>query len=97
MTVYIDPLVDHGVMIGSAGPEWAHMTADTVEELHDFARALGLHRRYFQDRPRHPHYDLTEGMRAKAVRNGAKQLTTRDYVYTVRTLYGGEGQRQEPA
>jgi len=30
-----------------------------VEELHFFAAQVGLRREWFQDHPRHPHYDLT--------------------------------------
>src|SRR5258708_25147305 len=53
---------------------WSHLTADTVEELHEFAvRKLGLKRSWFQD-GRHPHYDLTEGMRYKALRLGAQPV-----------------------
>lgn len=52
------------------GRTWCHMAADGVEELHAFARRLGLKRAWFQDR-RIPHYDLTETKRAEAVLLGA--------------------------
>lgn len=90
MTVYVDEAIDHGVMYGSAGPAWCHMTADSLEELHAFAAKLGLKRAYFQGPPKHkdfPHYDLTcgrkpnaktgewdGGKRAQAVAMGARQL-----------------------
>ena len=79
MTVYVDELLDYGVMHGSAGPEWCHCFSDSedIEELHRFADALGLSRRWFQGPPRSsfPHYDLTANMRAKALRLGATPLT----------------------
>jgi len=53
------------------GGRWCHLTADTVDELHAFAARLGLKRAWFQDHSRHPHYDLTPGKRAQAVRMGA--------------------------
>lgn len=37
-----------------------HLVADTLEELHDFAKQIGLKRNYFEGvRKGHPHYDLT--------------------------------------
>lgn len=47
------------------------MVADTLEELHDFANHLGLQRRWFQNRGRYPHYDVTVAVRLKALRMGA--------------------------
>jgi Protein of unknown function (DUF4031) len=75
MTIYVDELHDYGVKYGRAGPEWSHMTTDGAkEELHAFADKLGLKRSYFQDKPAGWHYDLTKGMRAKAVRLGAVEV-----------------------
>ena len=43
-----------------------------LEALHKFARAIGLKRAWFQSKPGSmPHYDLTPGKRAAAVRSGA--------------------------
>src|ERR1043166_2940001 len=71
MPVYVDDLVDYGVTYGRAGPEWCHMIADTLEELHFFAVCeLKLRREWFQDK-RTPHYDLTKGKRALAIKRGA--------------------------
>lgn len=65
---------------------WCHMTADTKEELHEFAARLGLRRSWFQDpveqgsaRPGSPgaghwHYDVTKTVRARAVRLGAVEI-----------------------
>ncbi len=50
------------------GKTWCHLFADTLDELHAAARMLGLKRSWFQCQPtgRHPHYDLTGGVLAKA-------------------------------
>lgn len=50
-----------------------HMTADSLDELHAMADALGLARRWFQRPPavRLPHYDVSLAFRARAVRLGA--------------------------
>lgn len=51
----------------------AHLTVDgDLEELHVFARRLGLRREWFQDHPLHPHYDLTASRREKALEFGAE-------------------------
>jgi hypothetical protein len=64
---------------------WCHLTADTQEELHEFAARLGLKRAYFQ--PGKPlggkpgpfwHYDLTAGKRAQAAGLGAVEVSARE-------------------
>lgn len=51
----------------------SHMTADTVEELHEFAARIGLKRSWAQLPPEHwiPHYDVSDGKRLQAIRAGA--------------------------
>jgi len=53
------------------------MTADSKEELHDFAKKIGLKRSWFQDDGKRKfwHYDLTPSKRTKAVRLGATEVT----------------------
>jgi hypothetical protein len=54
---------------------WCHLTADTKDELHAFARSIGLRRSWFQDKPAGLwHYDVTKSKRAEAVRAGATQI-----------------------
>jgi hypothetical protein len=69
--VYVDKLFQTERSSKWRYPSACHLTADTLEELHEFALRLGLRRTYFQDHPRHPHYDITEGRRKLAVRLGA--------------------------
>ena len=57
-----------------------HLAADTVEELHGFAQALGLRREWFQDHKDLPHSDMTETKRRLAVQRGAIQITRRQLV-----------------
>jgi hypothetical protein len=82
MPVYVDPL-----MACVPNKQWpwnrsCHMVADTLEELHAFAEALGLKRAWFQSAERHKlaHYDLTIGRREKAVRKGAIELSRHEFV-----------------
>lgn len=60
---------------------WCHLFSDQGEaELHPFAQKIGLKREWFQSNPRHPHYDLSPGKRAEAVKNGATEVTTEEMV-----------------
>lgn len=79
--VYLDRLRDWG---WSKGPS-CHLIADTVEELHRFAARLGLKREWFQTHGG-PHYDLTAGKRALAVRLGATELENRAFVVKLREV-----------
>lgn len=62
-----------------------HLITDgDIEELHAFARRLGLKRSWFQDSPRTPHYDLNGNKRAAAVRLGATEVDRRGFVEAIR-------------
>ena len=66
---------------GGDGRRWCHLTADTTQELHEFAARLGLLRQWFQskpDRPWHDHYDLPDEIRVQAIACGAQALTTQE-------------------
>lgn len=63
-----------------------HMIADSLNELHTFAKSIGLKREWFQDK-RIPHYDLTtKRMISKAIINGANKVTQRQIVI-IHSLY----------
>ncbi len=70
---------------------WSHLTADTVEELHEFAARLGQKRSWFQGvcktgkcpavegACRHFHYDVVDAKRTKAIALGARAITLREF------------------
>lgn len=66
MAVYVD-----NEQIGWKGRQWCHLVADSLHELHEFARQLGLRRAWFQERASYPHYDVTASVRLRALRMGA--------------------------
>ncbi|MCD9098225.1 DUF4031 domain-containing protein [Luteimonas fraxinea] len=70
MTVYVDDAVHPW-----RGERWAHLLADTLDELHAFAALLGMSRRAFQDRTSGAHYDVTAAMRARAITLGAMPIS----------------------
>lgn len=76
MTVYVDsPRHRLGRMT------MCHMAADTLEELHAMAAALGV-AKHFQDKLSRnglpaPHYDICKANRARAIKLGAVEVSSR--------------------
>lgn len=76
MAILIDPArwPAHGIL-------WSHLVSDTsLEELHAFARGLGLPRRSFDL----DHYDIADFNYVRAVEAGAKPVTGQDVVRALR-------------
>lgn len=90
MTVYVDEVTEYAKVAGPArrwGRKWSHMTADTEEELHAMAKAIGLKREYFQRRGGNPmldHYDVTPPKREAAIKKGARPETTEQFMERLR-------------
>lgn len=71
MTVYVDDMRMLAT-IGRLNARWSHLTADTEEELHEFAAMLGLPRRTAQFPGTWKfHYDVTDSTRDRAIALGA--------------------------
>ena len=66
MSVYVDDAVTLW-----RGRRWAHLMADTLDELHAMAESLGLPRRAFQDKTSGAHYDVDADLRERALALGA--------------------------
>jgi Protein of unknown function (DUF4031) len=64
-----------------------HMVADTLEELHAIADAIGCRRAWFQPRS-FPHYDLPKFRRAQAVALGAIEVDRRELARIMRRVRG---------
>jgi len=72
MTVYVDdmfryPMGRYGRM------KMSHMIADTEDELHEMAAAIGVARKWYQG----DHYDVSMGCRLAAIRKGTIPITCR--------------------
>ena len=61
----------------------SHMIADTLDELLAMADAIGLDRRHLQSR-KHPHFDVCESYRSRAIALGAKPVDRRELVRVMR-------------
>lgn len=64
-----------------------HMVADTLDELHAMADAIGSRREWFQPQP-FPHYDVPLFRRARAVALGAIEVDRRGLVAVMRRVRG---------
>lgn len=81
MAVYVDPIFEmtpKGAQARRCGKRWCHMFADTLDELHEMAAAVGMKRAWFQNHPSLPHYDLVPSRRQRAVALGAQEVTRRE-------------------
>lgn len=71
MTVYVDRFPS---WLG-VNPYWeggGHLFGTDLDELHKFAKSLGLKPEWYQGKDGHfPHYDLTRGKRRHAIQKGA--------------------------
>ena len=66
MAIYVDR-----AKVSFQGREWCHLMADTLEELHQFARQLDIDARLFHRTASYPHYDITLEMRILVIEHGA--------------------------
>jgi hypothetical protein len=79
MSVYVDKAQNpYGRM------KMCHMLADTLDELHAMADAIGVQRRWFQDDKDHPHYDIAQSKRALAIQHGSIEIDNRQLVELIR-------------
>lgn len=83
MAVYVDPLIDYGWSLGPS----CHLTADSEQELHDFAKSIGLKRSWVDIKGPLIHYDLVKSKRDLAVKKGAIELTRNEAVERYRKAY----------
>jgi len=75
MAVYVDDLFDY-----PGKGWWCHMVSNNLDELHTMADRIGLRREWFQNHPRHPHYDLRPYSRSLAVLHGAVEVSSEEIV-----------------
>jgi len=70
MTVYVDDAVHLW-----RGRRWAHLMADTLDELHAMAEKLEIPRRAFQNKTSGAHYDVPSELRERAIELGATAIS----------------------
>jgi hypothetical protein len=58
----------------------SHMGSPDIDALHKMADAIGISRKWFQDIPHHPHYDISKGKKALAIKLGAVEVSDRELI-----------------
>ena len=94
MTVYVDDAITLW-----RGQRWAHLMADTLDELHAMAARLGIPPRAFQNKTSGAHYDVPAPMREEAIRLGAVAISRhrdRELVRTVIRNAKAQGRGEHP-
>jgi len=86
MPIYVD-----NARIKWRGKEWCHLVADTLDELHDFAKLLGLKRSWYQQSASYPHYDITVSIRQKAIQLGANPGCRKKIIQCAKNLKMEQG------
>lgn len=65
----------------------SHMIADSLEELHEMAKRIGVDKKHFQDKPGKPHYDVCQSKKELAIRFGAKLVDDREIISMLKSKY----------
>jgi len=77
--IMVDELVVYPNAWGPFRGGSCHLTTDgSMEELHAFAKRLGMRRSWFQEHPVLPHYDLVPSRRSRALVLGAVFVPARE-------------------
>ena len=58
---------------------YAHMVCESNEELHAFAKVIGVKRHFFHGGDK-PHYDISVEQHALALENGAVEVSSKQLV-----------------
>lgn len=88
--IYVDDLVDY-----DEKGLWCHMISDaSLDELHAFARRIGLKRAWFQPRSL-PHYDLRHSKRGQAIAAGATAVGRHEYLAAVKRFRAAPAEETE--
>ena len=67
----------------------SHMISDeSLEELHEMADSIGINRKWFQDKPNRPHYDISKAKKQLAIKLGATIVAEREIVKKLIETYG---------
>ncbi len=61
-----------------------HMFSSSIEALHAMADRIGIARRWFQNKPGFPHYDICKSKRSIAVSFGAVEVNRKQFVELTR-------------
>ena len=69
---------------------YAHMVADSLDELHEFAIKIGVKKHFFHRSKVAPHYDITSEQHVVAMANGAELVDSRVVLQKAKHLLPSE-------
>lgn len=95
MAVYVDPMFATVRTKRWPYQEACHLVADTVEQLHDFARRLALAPQWFNPTGTLPHYNLTRKKRSYAITIGAIEIDRRELGHRIRQAAAAKIERNK--
>lgn len=83
MEIVVDKTGRHG---------FSHMAGDTIENLHSFARKIGVRKCWYHNRKgkNRPHYDIRPDDFNAAVKHGAKVVTGQQLIAFIKKHYGSK-------
>lgn len=85
MTIYVDDAV---WMKPNGRKKYAHMTADSLDELHQFAWNNQIKKHWFHRGSRYPHYDINSDQQSLMIKAGALLIDSKELVIIAKKLYG---------
>jgi len=78
LLIYVDEPIYARAGVKKPRVLYAHMVADTIAELHEFAEKIGVKKHFFHKSPAAHHYDINSTQWEKAIREGAKRVSSRE-------------------
>lgn len=76
--IYVDQPIYARAGVKNPRVTYAHMVADTIQELHAFAKQIGIKPHFFHRSPAAHHYDINATQQYKAINAGAQLVTSRE-------------------
>jgi Protein of unknown function (DUF4031) len=78
MVIYVDAPIYARAGVKNPRTLYAHMIADALPELHEFAEKLGIRKHFFHRSKAAHHYDINGTQWEKAIIAGAKQVSSKE-------------------
>lgn len=78
MAVYVDQPVYTRAGVKKPRVSYAHMVADTLDELHSFAAKIGVKKHFFHKSIAAYHYDINDKQHVVAIAHGALEVSSRE-------------------
>lgn len=66
---------------------YAHMSADSIEELHLFALSNGIKKHFFHRGSHYPHYDVTSDQQIDMIKAGAVLISSKELCMIAKSLF----------